>query len=44
MKTADNNGMQDWVADYKGEEENGRQTTTALGKRLISPPGRELEI
>jgi hypothetical protein len=27
----------------RGKEENGRQTTTALDKRLISPPGRERE-
>ncbi len=27
----------------RGKEESGRQTTTALDKRLISPPGREHE-
>jgi hypothetical protein len=27
----------------RGKEENGRRTTTALDKRLISPPGREHE-
>jgi hypothetical protein len=27
----------------RGKEESGQQTTTALDKRLISPPGRERE-
>ncbi len=27
----------------RGKEESGRQTTTTLEKRLISPPGRERE-
>jgi hypothetical protein len=27
----------------RGKEESGRQSTTALDKRLISPPGREHE-
>jgi hypothetical protein len=27
----------------RGKEDSGRQTTTALDKRLISPPGREPE-
>jgi hypothetical protein len=27
----------------RGKKESGRQTTTAIDKRLISPPGREQE-
>ncbi len=27
----------------RGKDESGRRTTTALDKRLLSPPGRECE-
>jgi hypothetical protein len=44
---ADNNsgGQQRHIGRQttRGKEENGRQTTTALDKRLISPPDRERE-
>ncbi len=37
-KAADDDSMQGRAVDYEGEEEGGRQTTTALGQ-----PGRERE-